>query len=232
MSSSTIVEPYHHKPLLSPRSIRVMRLKPASFNAPLHCSLVEASLDSVDTGPYWYEALSYVWGAPRGDREIFIDDDSGNNQNCKSLQITSNCETALQYLRTTGKVRNLWVDAICIDQSSKPRSIQERNTQVAIMGEIYEISEAVLVWLGVGGHATTAAMGYMNKIGKYYLLMPRKRSFNLAKSFKYVVGKMLLKRYSDKLIKHNRKHTTSSCHFQVSDRLKKIPRILILVSPL
>ena len=39
--------------------------------------------------------------------------------------------------------RLLWIDAICINQTD----IDERNAQVAIMGDIYKEASRVLVWL-------------------------------------------------------------------------------------
>jgi len=38
----------------------------------------------------------------------------------------------------------LWADAICIDQ----QNIEERGTQVQLMGMIYWKADRVLVWLG------------------------------------------------------------------------------------
>jgi len=52
----------------------------------------------------------------------------------------------LQYLRQPSRTRKIWVDAICIDQSSTT----ERNHQVALMGEVYKLAKRVLIWLGEG----------------------------------------------------------------------------------
>jgi hypothetical protein len=38
----------------------------------------------------------------------------------------------------------MWIDAVCIDQSS----VSERNYQVAQMGAIYAAAALVIVWLG------------------------------------------------------------------------------------
>jgi hypothetical protein len=49
----------------------------------------------------------------------------------------------------------LWADAICINQSD----INERNTQVKLMGEIYRTATRVHVWLGLDspkGHVEEA----------------------------------------------------------------------------
>jgi hypothetical protein len=58
--------------------------------------------------------------------------------------VTTNLEAALRYLRHESMVPILWIDAICIDQSS----IEERKHQVPLMKTIYSNATAVRVWLG------------------------------------------------------------------------------------
>lgn len=50
----------------------------------------------------------------------------------------------LRYMRPTRGLRLVWVDAICINQDD----IQERDSQVSIMGQIYKGCSRVFVWLG------------------------------------------------------------------------------------
>ena len=38
----------------------------------------------------------------------------------------------------------IWIDALCIDQAS----VEEKSSQVTLMGEIYELASVVLIWLG------------------------------------------------------------------------------------
>jgi len=112
-----------------------------SFDAPLRCSLINSRLsDSMR-----YEALSYVWGTPTGDRRLICDK--------AELLITPNCELALRYLRFKWKSRSLWVDSICIDQNST----SDRNHQVKQMGKIYKMAANVLVWLGESDGRTKSA---------------------------------------------------------------------------
>ena len=44
---------------LTDREIRLIRLLPGSFDAPIHCELFEASLDDAELQ---YQAISYAWG--------------------------------------------------------------------------------------------------------------------------------------------------------------------------
>lgn len=83
-----------------------------------------------------YEALSYVWGNASEKTPIQI--------NGQTLEIGPNLRLALFNLRELDKPRTLWIDAICIRQACT----NERNQQVAIMGEIYRQARRTVVWLG------------------------------------------------------------------------------------
>jgi hypothetical protein len=135
MMSATYV--YHR---LSPGpNIRVLQLQPSlDFAAPIEVSFTEVSLAGAGKDTYDYEAISYVWGAPRGDQEIYCEG--------KTVLVTPNCLSALRHFRRKDRVRTLWCDAICIDQNTT----EEKNHQVKIMGEVYKSASRVLVWLGEG----------------------------------------------------------------------------------
>jgi hypothetical protein len=72
-----------------------------------------------------YEALSYAWGAPS--REWRVD--------CKgkAIFVTENCYNAMQYLRKGFEARCLWIDAICIDQTSDV----DKYHQLQFMGSVF-----------------------------------------------------------------------------------------------
>lgn len=144
---------FHHRRLSSPRSIRLLALSPSpNFEASLEATLVEVHLDNNN-----YEALSYVWGSRVG-TEPFVCDG-------KVLLITPNCESALRHLRLKVKSRTLWVDAICIDQEENEISVKERNSQVALMGEIYAKAFHTICWLGQGNKFTNELMRLLQQIG-------------------------------------------------------------------
>jgi hypothetical protein len=122
---------YSYRPLQSPKSIRLINLKPSRKGA-LVCTLIEASLDKAPP----YEALSYSWDGQSRDQYISCDG--------KNLAVTANCKAALNRLCRPFKSRLLWVDAICINQSL----IEEKNQQVDIMFFIYAGARRTLIWLG------------------------------------------------------------------------------------
>jgi hypothetical protein len=128
--------PFQYSPLSGLRSIRILILQPAwKVSHPIQCSFKETSLEEQGTA-LPYEALSYTWGAPRGTKAILCEG--------RTILVTPNCEQALLHLRLRSRPRTLWIDAICIDQ----RSIQEKNQQVPIMGEIYRHASRTILWLG------------------------------------------------------------------------------------
>ncbi|KAF5235708.1 hypothetical protein FANTH_11587 [Fusarium anthophilum] len=83
-----------------------------------------------------YEALSYVWGSSVQNQHMKCND--------KTFMITDSLDVALRRLRLVGDSRCLWVDQICIDQTS----LEERSEQVSIMGDIYSGATIVIAWLG------------------------------------------------------------------------------------
>jgi Heterokaryon incompatibility protein (HET) len=135
--SFTVNEMYKHAPLPATRTIRILVLYPSLiFNSPIQGTLELLNINTSNKGPY--EALSYVWGSPNGDQPIVCDGDT--------LLVTPNCLSALRHLRRRWQTRTLWIDSICIDQTS----IEEKNQQVALMGDVYKLAEKVVIWLGSG----------------------------------------------------------------------------------
>ncbi|KAK7993829.1 hypothetical protein PG989_007210 [Apiospora arundinis] len=71
---------------------------------------------------------------------------------CKLREVSlysSDAQYEALSLRREDRVRTLWVDAVCIDQScDQEGSIQERNHQIKLMGMVYKTASFVLVWLG------------------------------------------------------------------------------------
>ncbi|KAI4202423.1 MAG: hypothetical protein LQ346_001981 [Caloplaca aetnensis] len=100
---------------------------------------------SLDEYPL-YSALSYTWGNPLGQDsfnaayserfKIYI--------NSKNYEVTKNLHDALLQLQLSYAGRYIWIDAICIWQAD----VEERNSQVGLMDEIYGKAAKVLIWLG------------------------------------------------------------------------------------
>lgn len=129
--------------------IRLLILLPCEHReAPIECRLETVDL-SANTK---FEALSYVWGDPSIRVDIIV--------NKHVLNVTANLGTALRHLRHKKYPRALWVDAVCIDQTS----LEERNHQVKRMRHIYQHASYTLVWLGEGDEETDMAMCLLRKI--------------------------------------------------------------------
>jgi hypothetical protein len=74
------------------------------------------------------------------------------------LIITENLDTVLRHLRLPNRVRILWIDVICINQS-------ERMQQVQTMGFIYSRAHKVVIWLSPDkGHGYHNLLLHMNKL--------------------------------------------------------------------
>lgn len=66
--------------------------------------------------------------------------------NKRKMPVAINLELGLRHLREGpgGKVRCIWVDAICINQDD----VEDRNNQINSMKNIYRRAQRVIVWLG------------------------------------------------------------------------------------
>lgn len=173
---SPLKNDYVYSPLENEKDIRLLHLHPGTDIDLIECSLVTHSCQSGPLGALGsqesYEALSYVWGNDEPTNMIRIlsvrrsPDRSGQHRfsfrdfTLRRYYVRSNLFAALGRLRYADKVRVLWVDALCIDQSN----ITERNMQVAKMSEIYSNAEKVLVWLGEAADSSKLAFGFIDRV--------------------------------------------------------------------
>ena len=142
----------YSRPLTDPgeRTIRVLRLNSQLENTNTGVSgyLKETSLND----PLSYTALSYRWGADPP--HIAIKLSSG------TVNVTTNGYDALVELCRRGRELNLWMDAICIDQSND----SEKAIQVAMMDQVYSKAEKVIVWLGDSYDDAHQALGWCTQV--------------------------------------------------------------------
>ncbi len=113
---------YTYEPLLYGH-IRVLKLQAGEFGSPLVVHIEQVLLGD-EAGDY--EALSYTWGTPVFEHELFV-------RGQGLVRITESLHTALQYIRQRDKLRYIWADAVCINQENDV----ERSAQVILMREIY-----------------------------------------------------------------------------------------------
>jgi hypothetical protein len=119
------------------KQIRLLRLLPVSASSQaIECELFHVSLDDDPS----YKALSYTWSIIREDLDT---KHMISLQGCP-YEVRYNLWKALSQLQSNNAELVIWIDAICINQSSDT----ERNHQVAMMKMIYEQAVEVIVWLG------------------------------------------------------------------------------------
>ncbi|KAI1266844.1 heterokaryon incompatibility protein-domain-containing protein [Xylariaceae sp. FL1019] len=155
----TMTSQFQHRPLSSSRYIRVLDLLPGrKREAPIECRVRELDLDYQRNLDYHrnYEALSYVWGERTGSLPIRCDG--------LDLLVTPNCHDALVHLRRSVKVRTLWIDSICLNQSEDESGLRERAEQIPRMGEIFGRARCVVIWLGVGDDLTPRVFRYLGSL--------------------------------------------------------------------
>lgn len=138
-------EPHVYDPL-PPGTIRVLVIQPGRYEDPLQGQLELCQLDHEPS----YRAISYTWGPAVFPYTLSLPFG-------KELRITESLHGALRRFREVNKPVTLWADAICINQ----KDIDERNAQVAMMGQIYARAEEVLVWLGESKRSDAAAFWMM-----------------------------------------------------------------------
>lgn len=102
-----------------------------------------------------YEALSWSWGSDPQDSRILIRQLDRQTK----MRAAPGLVWALKYLTDSNQDRILWVDAICIDQSS----VDEKNHQVQMMSQIYSYAEKVCVWLGLQTSYSQTAIKFIKE---------------------------------------------------------------------
>ncbi|PYI05117.1 hypothetical protein BO78DRAFT_276464, partial [Aspergillus sclerotiicarbonarius CBS 121057] len=117
------------------RQIRIASILPGRWSEDVSCKLEIVSLDDKPS----YEALSYTWGDLSDKVPIFLE--------CSTFLVTKNLHMALRRLRHVGEERDIWVDALCINQSDKP----EKTRQIQMMKDIYSDASEVQIYLGESG---------------------------------------------------------------------------------
>jgi hypothetical protein len=126
----------------------VLRLEPCRFDAPLRGTFRYQDLLSISVEPLHesrdvssrgstagsYEVISYAWGEVVYRHTFTVD--SGHD-----IGLTDSLYQALLHLRGESGTRDLWADAICINQFDNT----EKSVQVAGMAHIYRSASAVVV---------------------------------------------------------------------------------------
>ncbi|KAH6611884.1 heterokaryon incompatibility protein-domain-containing protein, partial [Boeremia exigua] len=130
-------------PIRTDADIRVLTLAPNQNNSSGHSDVIACEFENISIGgSVLYTAVSYVWGDDSCLRSIAI--------NGVVVQVRNNLWQFLHQMRQDSHTGYLWIDALCIDQ----KNLEERSSQVAIMGKIYSGAANVFVWLGAATEAS------------------------------------------------------------------------------
>jgi hypothetical protein len=140
--------------------IRLLVLFPGqSSTEDIFCELIDYKVDSME--PAIYEALSWAWGADQWTSNIQI----RKGGQYFRLRVPESLSSALKVLRYRAAERIIWVDAICINQTST----YEKSIQVPLMSTIYGVASTVCIWLGNSDKYTADAIDFMkNEILKLH----------------------------------------------------------------
>jgi hypothetical protein len=113
--------------------IRLLRVLPSNRGKQVSCCLITARLASEPK----YEAISYAWGKSANMVNMTL--------NGKPCWVKHNLLDCLESLRFETEIRDLWVDALCINQADT----EEKSAQINLMPQIYRLAAKTLIWLGM-----------------------------------------------------------------------------------
>jgi hypothetical protein len=171
------LELYSRCKLGDPKDIRLLCLLPApptidadGATQPLFTHMFSGSLTELKRK---YESLSYVWGSEEKPNSITIMVvERGNNTIEASMfecNITKNLWIALTDLGNLSEHRDIWTDALCINQDDIP----EKNVQVAQMQDVYANSKKTMAHLGPGFEGLDALTAFRDSYLTKYWFGPR-----------------------------------------------------------
>jgi hypothetical protein len=172
-----------YKPLPTASSIRLLHLQPSVGDG----AVIRLSMKTVDLDDKpQYDALSYTWGRP-----ITVFQTKEERDNLEDQQLPIICDGLIVNIgqnlhdflgawqrmlqaasdgndERTASARKagllppteLWIDAICINQ----KDMDEKSTQVSMMGRIYSQTQKVIIWLGPEDNFTRSALQIIFKM--------------------------------------------------------------------
>jgi hypothetical protein len=146
--------------LPTPHSIRLLRVK-LTDEVPVGLDITLRAVD-LDDDPS-YNCLSYTWGNPlMNDTNHYADHRVLCNN--KRTYIGYNLFEALRTLTELDAkhTADIWVDKLSINQMN----VEERTSQVRMMGRIYRGAQNVLAWLGPADEDTAIAVQVIETLSR------------------------------------------------------------------
>lgn len=129
---------------------RVLEISPGGRHEQIKASLRHTFMEK----PEPYEALSYTWGSPAQRATILVNE--------QPFLVNSNLYAALFQLRHAQETRNLWIDAICMNQGDEA----EKSLHIPMMHLVYTSASVVLVWLGRASEDSDEAMAQLGQFSE------------------------------------------------------------------
>ncbi|KAF2821911.1 HET-domain-containing protein [Ophiobolus disseminans] len=168
---------FTHTPLDdSEQEIRLLKLHSSTSESLIHCDLEAYHIENAPP----FMGLSYMWGPATPTHTIML--------NHKLCIVRENLFNFLLHFRNdAANTKYLWIDYICINQSST----QERNHQVRLMSQIYRTCAFVVAWLGADEYEVMAAEHYATTGRTEYLQL---LFFNLYFERIWIIQEILLAR--------------------------------------
>ena len=158
------MELYSYQPIRSDEGeVRFLTLAPKSSGS-LTITLWKATLNPSD--PPEFDALSYVWGDSQSRADIQITEEGDDSSYTTVLSVTQALAEALPYLQLETRSRNLWIDAICINQDD----LDERAAQVKRMVDIYSSAIRLEIWLGLATDDSDIVLSLCGEVGSRFAL--------------------------------------------------------------
>jgi len=184
---SNMAHDYVYESLVTAQSIRLIELHPRDVGSATSISFSLRSVNLDKAPPF--DALSYTWGCPFP--AVLADSSDDYDSPCHEARcngqrflVRRSLLQALEAIRDLSflamgltKQRYVWADAICIDQSN----MQERASQVKLMGNLYSRADSVISWLGPDDGTVADAVFIAKHLATFGILPRTKEDYAIAK---------------------------------------------------
>ncbi|KAJ0163256.1 Heterokaryon incompatibility protein 6, OR allele [Colletotrichum tanaceti] len=162
MESSQFRTTYQYSPLPTENHVRLLKIpRPGSESGTRQAAYKIVEIDLSATPPE-FEAISYTWGNPARVSSLPIEGCPG------TIGLTKHLAQAWPHLEKHCTTGYLWIDQICIDQSSK----DDKAHQIGRMAQIYSAAKRVIVWLGPEDESSRLCRQWLSEVDTMLRKLP------------------------------------------------------------